>query len=176
MKMTHRAAGFFAVWILLSGFVWGCAPVISSPVREQAVLNLSLSEVQDAPHHYRGKVVIWSGRILKVENKHGGTWLEILEHPADSRGKPKDLNRSRGRFLAVDSRFLDGALFAPGRLVTVAGEITGYETRPMGEITYRYPVLRVLEIYLWPEERYYYYDPWYDYPPVWWHFYYGRDW
>ncbi|MBC7360178.1 MAG: Slp family lipoprotein [Desulfacinum sp.] len=156
----------------------GCAHVVSPDIRRQARWDLAVSEVRKNPDFYRGKVVIWSGRILSGENLAGGTVLEILDLPADRQGKPSDFTRSGGRFLARDKRFLDTALYAPDRLVTVAGTVAGAETRRVGQVPYTYPVLDVLELHLWPEEPLVVRDPYYydRYPPIWWHFYFGRGW
>ncbi|MGQ9669617.1 Slp family lipoprotein [Desulfosoma sp.] len=167
--------GFSAGLLVLSG----CAHVISPQVRQQAAMNLSLEEVRRNPKAYRGKVVIWSGKILSGENKSDGTWLEILELPADRQGKPSSTTRSDGRFLAKASRFLDTALYAPNRLVTVAGTLTETEERRVGAVPLVYPVVTVLEMHLWPEEPLIVRDPYDDcgrYPPIWWRFYFGHGW
>jgi outer membrane lipoprotein len=49
---------------------------------------------------------------------------------------------------------LDPYLFRKGRRITVAGEIQGDQTGPLGEMDYRYPPLLSKQIYLWPD--YYY--------------------
>ncbi len=165
------------LWILLFAFA-GCGHVISSAVREHVTWNLTLAEVRQNPDFYRGKVVVWSGKILSGENKPEGTWLEILQLPADRRGKPSDSTRSEGRFLAKTKSFLDTALYAKDRLVTVAGTIVGKEERILGRVPYTYPVLDIQEIYLWPEEPDVVWDPYYydRYPPIWWHMYFGYGW
>jgi len=64
---------------------------------------------------------------------------------------------------------LDPAIFAPKRLVTIAGSLDGNNTRTIGEHPYTYPVVHVEHIYLWPipsRAAHYYrspywYDPWY---------------
>lgn len=172
----RRMQFLFYLWI-----VWmsaGCAHVISSPVREQATMNLGVEEVRRNPDFYKGKVVIWSGKILSGENRADGTWFEVLELPADRQGKPSDSTRSGGRFLAKEPRFVDTALFAPNRLVTIAGTLTGSEQRTVGAVPYVYPVVTVMEMHLWPEEPVVIRDPYYydRYPPIWWRFYFGHGW
>lgn len=173
MRRAKVLLCFLAMWLTA-----GCAHVISPQVREQATLNLGLEEVRRNPGFYKGKVVIWSGKILSGENKSDGTWLEILEMPADRQGKPSDSTRSGGRFLAKDPRFVDTALYAPNRLVTVAGTITGAEERNVGAVPYVYPVVTVMEMHLWAEEPVVVRDPYYydRYPPIWWRFYFGHGW
>ncbi|MEJ5347529.1 MAG: Slp family lipoprotein [Desulfosoma sp.] len=162
------------------GLLAGCAHVISPEVRQQAAMNLTLEEVRRNPDFYKGQVVIWSGKILAGENKSDGTWLEILELPADRQGKPSSTTRSGGRFLAKESRFLDTALYAPNRLITVAGTISGKEQRFVGDVPYVYPVVTIMEMHLWPEEPLIVRDPYgdscYHHPPIWWRFYFGHGW
>jgi outer membrane lipoprotein len=56
----------------------------------------------------------------------------------------------------------------------VAGEITGQETRPLGAMQYRYPVLMIKELHLWAKETVTYVYPRYyrgfwdwSYPYTW---------
>jgi outer membrane lipoprotein len=51
--------------------------------------------------------------------------------------------------------FLDPAIYASGRKLTVAGQVEGKVVRPLKEINYTYPVLSAREHYLWrPEDVY----------------------
>ncbi|KXK29848.1 MAG: hypothetical protein UZ01_01824 [Candidatus Brocadia sinica] len=141
----------------------GCAPVISKQVRDQARPDIAFGEVLSDPEQYKGRMIILSGVIIETKNTKEGTLLEVLQCPAGYRGKPKDADETGGRFLALDSRYLDVDVFAKGRSVTIAGEIQGKRTLPLGEIEYTYPLISVKEIYLWPVEknypsRYYYYN------------------
>ena len=69
-------------------------------------------------------------------------------------------------------------MYAAGRRISVIGTVTGVEERKVGELPYRYPVIAVERIRLWPQEvaEYgayypypwgawpygpYYYDPYY---------------
>jgi outer membrane lipoprotein len=171
--------------LLLCMVLWmsaliGCAPVISSNLRTEADPYLTFSLVQKAPSQFKGKIVIWSGSIIKTTNTPQGTLIEVLQHAADSRGKPVDTDHSEGRFMALDPKFLDPAIYAAGRLITVAGEIEGSRTQRMGEIDYLYPYLGVKELYLWPKEQDYYhypyYDPYYYDRPLWWQMRFGTGW
>lgn len=148
-----------------------CAPVISKQIREQVRPDLTFGEVLNDPERCKGQMIILSGIIIETENTKEGTLLQILQRPAGFRGKPKDVDETGGRFLALDSRYLDVTVFSKGRAVTIAGEVQGKRTLSLGEIEYTYPLIYVKEIYLWPIEksypdRYYYYDYW------WWRGYY----
>lgn len=81
---------------IASFFFIGCAPVISKQVRIQVRKDLTLSVVSKNPKDYEGETVLWSGIIVKSQNTEEGTLIEVLQKPANRRGKPKDVDRSEG--------------------------------------------------------------------------------
>jgi len=156
--------------------VAGCAPVISKDISDQVARDLSFKEVLQDPEAYGGKVVLWGGVIIKADNQKEGTLIEVLQKPTDREGRPKTVDHSDGRFLALYDGFLDVAIYSSGREVTVAGEIREKRVLPLGHIQYAYPLILVRQLHLWPElrkERLYPYR--YPYPrpygpyPWWWH-------
>ena len=176
-KKIKILQSFFGLLFMLSGFfsLTGCAPVISKQLREQAAKELTLSVVLKNPDAYKGKTVLCSGVIISSVNLKEGTMIEVLQKPADRQGKPKDVDESEGRFLALNPGYLDVAIYNGGRKITVAGVIKGKKIQRLGEIEYSYPLIRVKEIHLWPvekEERVYYPYPCWHYPwwyyPYWW--------
>ena len=128
-----------------------CAPGISSEVRALVDPRLSYAEVAAHPEVYRGKVLIVAGTIIEAKNLREGTQLEILQYPTGSRGHPQTDQLSGGRFLVLAPEYLETAVYRPGRAITVAGEVTGQRELPLGETTYRYPVLVPHELHLWQE-------------------------
>jgi len=134
----------------------GCAPVISKQVREQVRPDVTFREVLNDPEQYKGQMIILSGIIIETENTKEGTLLQVLQRPAGFRGKPKDVDETGGRFLALDSRYLDVNVFTQGRAVTIAGEVQGKRVLPLDKTEYTYPLIHVKEIYLWPVGKRYY--------------------
>ena len=159
-------------------FIAGCTPVISKQLREEAAKELTLSVVLKNPDDCKGKSVFWGGVIISSVNLKEGTMIEVLQKPSDMQGKPKNVDESEGRFLALNPGYLDVAIYNRGRKVTVAGEVQGKKMQRLGEIEYSYPLISVKEIHLWPlekEERGFYYPcPCRHYP--WWygHYWYWR--
>lgn len=133
---------------LFSMAMTGCAPAISKNIRAEA-LDVSFARLAKDPDAYKGRTVIYSGTILNAVNTSAGTELTIIQHPSMPGYRPETRDRSDGRFLALDSRFLDPALYSPGREITVAGVVDGKQTLPVGETKFDYPVLRVRELHLW---------------------------
>ena len=75
--------------------------------------------------------------------------------------------------MALCEGYLDPAIYSKGRQVTLAGRVLGTRTDTVGEITYVYPLLACLEVYLWPPmpdtRTLYPYDYWWPwYGPYWW--------
>jgi outer membrane lipoprotein len=106
---------FFSLIIVGYGLLAfsGCAPVISKQLRGQVAKDLTLSVVLKDPEAYKGETVLWSGVIISSVNLKEGTMIEVLQKPADMRGKPKDVDESEGRFLALYPGYLDVAIYNP---------------------------------------------------------------
>ncbi len=70
---------------------------------------------------------------------------------------------TNGRFLVRTPEFLDPAIYAPGRRLTVLGTVAGRSERRVGDLPYVYPVISAERIKLWPKET-----PWVggEYPPL----------
>ncbi len=166
--MSNRFQWFLLLFFAI--FLTGCAHVISKDLRLSADPSLTFGQVHQNSNAYKGKMVVWGGEIVETVNqKDGATQIEVIQSPLDWRGEPKGTHLSAGRFLVLVNEYLDPYVYRKGRKITVAGEILGEKTKPLGEMEYRYPVLSSKQIYLWPEYyhypySYYYYDPWWYYP------------
>lgn len=158
------------IWFLLL-WLTACATNVPEAIREAPPGNLTLADVQRDVAAYIGQRVRWGGRIAAVENRAKETLLDIVAQPLDSDGRPHSGDTSLGRFLTRVDGFLDPAVYAKGRLVTVAGSVEGALTRPIGEYPYRYIAVKADTVKLWePVERQVRYrDPFYDpfYDPFW---------
>lgn len=171
---TWKNIGALLVFVVMTGS--GCAHVISEDVRNQVDEGITFRQVFQNPDAYKGKVVVWGGAIIKMTHQKDGTLVEILQKPLEMDDQPADSDRSGGRFLAFYKGFLDDAVYAKGRRITVAAEVVGSRKMPLGEIEYTYPFVTIKEIHLWPERirepypPYWYYPGWYD---PWWYPWYG---
>ncbi len=150
-----------------------CVHVISKDLRAQVDKAITFKDVLADPDAYKGRVVIWGGSIIEAGNQKDGTLLEVLQKPMGLDGRPKEGDVTEGRFLALYPGFLDTAVYARNREVTVAGEIQGKVARPIGQVEYNYPLISAGEIHLWPERPREIYAPYWSYPwgypyPWWW--------
>jgi outer membrane lipoprotein len=162
--------------LLAAGFMASCAP-FSREIMSRVDENLTYRSVQQDPDRYLGKTVLWGGVIVEIINKQKETELKVRETEVDIEKRPKDLDRSAGRFIVRYEGFLDPAIYQAGREITVAGEVVGKEVLPLGNARYSYPVILAKEIHLWEREQpvrpyypYYwepFWGPWYPYPYRW---------
>jgi len=120
MKLNHKKRLIFGFAFIFYGlfFLSCCSPVISKQLREQVAKELTLGLVLKDPDTYKGKTILWSGVIIRSVNLKEGTMIEVLQKPADMQGKPKDVDKSDGRFLALNPGYLDVAIYNGGRKVT----------------------------------------------------------
>jgi outer membrane lipoprotein len=124
----------------------------------------------------RGVKVRWGGTIVVATPAEEETCLEIIDHPLDRQARPRQTDRTAGRFIACAPGFFDPGVYRLGREVTVVGVLGEPRTGKIGDHSYQYPQVRAETVYLWPERAEetwgYYPDPfWY---PYWYHPYYYR--
>jgi outer membrane lipoprotein len=155
------ASGVF--FLLISG----CAYPISKELRQEANKELTFLTVLQNPTAYVGSIVIWGGKIIETDNIAGGSEILVLEIPLDYQEMPESERYSRGRFIAKSPTFLDPEIYEKGRKITIAGEIIGKETEPLGKTKYTYPLILIKQIHLWRKIRLYPYSPpYYWYGPT----------
>ena len=145
-------------------------------IRHAPDADVSLSQVRAAPEQFRGATVRWGGSIVAVRNLRDESVIEVVARRLEHGGRPLDEDRSDGRFLARVKGFVDPAIYAAGREVTVRGTVTGMVEQTIGEHRYAYAQVVAEDVYLWPPrlppQTYYYepfWDPWY---PWGWPYYY----
>lgn len=162
-------AGLLGV-ALLAGCASNVPKAISAPPADSPLV----AEVRADVQQFIGAHVRWGGTIALVENHANETWIEIVGRELGRSGQPRLTDRSSGRFIAVIDGFLDPALYAEGRELTVAGVVEDEITRKIGDYDYSFPRVRVDDYMLWPPRpepapyeypRHWYYDPWYPWYP-----------
>lgn len=157
----------------------GCASHIPNEIRQAPQNNPIVAEVRTDPDRFVGSEIRWGGVIASVENLQAQTRLEIVARDLRNSGRPLNDDFSPGRFLADVEGFLDPAVYAADREITVFGVVLGSKDKPIGQYPYRYPVISVKQHLLWEplpkRDPYHYpsywYDPWYD--PWYRHHYWG---
>ena len=173
--------------LLLAVLSGGCATAFPESVMATVNTQITADGLLSAPDAFKGARVILGGEILGVQPRPGLTEVELLTRRLRGDDSPERTDQSPGRALLHTAEFLDPAVYAPGRRITVVGVVAGVEERKIGEVPYRYPLITVELIRLWPRDivvapAYYpypwgfgpygYYDPFYygarRYYPGWW--------
>lgn len=127
----------------------GCAAGISKQSRSQVTYLGAFADLQQNSRDLIGEIVLLGGKIIATQNREGTTELTILHLPLNNSDRPKDTDRSEGRFLVIADRFLDPAVYTRGHWITVVGELVSSEKRLIGELEYLYPKIKAQEIKLW---------------------------
>lgn len=165
---------FLPVALLVLLLLSGCAHVMSQEARQKADPSLTFEKLRQFPDAAVGKYAILGGEIASVTNGKGENTLEVVQFPLGRDEYPDTDRRSYGRFLAVTKEFLDPVVYKQGKMVTIFGQVQGKRSQKIGETDYVYPVISILELYLWPPEPMVvtsplgplpgpYYDPWWYY-------------
>jgi outer membrane lipoprotein len=160
------------LWMLIGWFAlvgMGCTHVISETLRQQAQPPVSFAELRTNPDALKGRTVILGGEILRTTNLRDGTRLEVLQRPLGESEVPKLTDTTGGRFMAFCKEYLDPAVYAERRRITVAGQVMGTYAGKVGEVDYTYPLISCEETHLFPtasaELRRYATYPWWHGDP-----------
>lgn len=140
------------LWLLFALLLLGgCAGRALTPEQtaRRAVTPLM---VVDQPAAHEGRLVEWGGILIATHNRADHTLLEILAYPLDAQGRPQRDGSPLGRFLAIHDGYLETMEYAPGRLVTVGGPISGIRRGRVGEREYVYTAVQARALRLWPRQ------------------------
>ncbi len=149
MEKRKNLTGTVILLFLVAEWLSGCAPVFPREALDRVNRTITFKGLQKDPEQFLGAWVMAAGVILSTKTTKDGSAVEILQKPMDRDGRPLDTDATDGRFLAQTSEFLDEAVYHPGRLITVIGEVAGKKMMPIDEITYQYPLLTVKALHLW---------------------------
>ncbi len=149
MSKAHAAIGALGAAVAAALLIQGCAPPFPKEDRDKVDRKVTFRELKADPDRYKGKWLMLSGVIVAAKNMKEGTTLEVLQKPADDQGRPYETDETGGRFLVESDKFLDTAVYYPGRELAVIAEVAGQRTLPVDQIQYQYPVLTAKAIHLW---------------------------
>jgi len=124
----------------------------------------------------RGERVRWGGKIVVTTPEAQETCIEIIDHPLDRQGRPRQTDHTAGRFMACAPGFFDPGVYRLGREITVVGVLGEPRTGKIGDHIYQYPQVLAETVYLWPErvedawgpyypDLFWYPYPYWYYPP-----------
>lgn len=104
----------------------------------------------EKPQLSTGKKVIWGGTILDTQNLKNKTQIEVLAYPLNASHRPLQENKPLGRFIIHQTGYLEANNYAPGRQLSVLGNIIHFQKGKVGESSYSYPLIQAEQLYLWP--------------------------
>jgi len=142
-------AGLFVIAL----FLHGCTYAISPAFVDRADKTVSFEKLQADPESHKGKILILGGTIFQTSGAQQGTLIEVIQKQLDYWGKPERTRSTGGRFLILHPSSLDPMIYAPGREITIAGEVQGVGSPTPGEQRYEYPLLISRELKLWEQDR-----------------------
>ena len=176
IRHSGPPVGFALAALLLTGCV--SSQLVSPEMEPRIARDLSFESLKVEPEKFNGRMVVVGGKVLGAKRLREGTRIEVLQLPLDGSDIPRlNLVASKGRFLALQTDFLDPATIPAGTLVSMIAEVVGVTTMPLDEVDYHYPLLKVSMLKIWGESdslRYGYWPPiWAPYPygpygPMWW--------
>ena len=125
--------------------------VVPKELEEQVNRDISFSQLLEAPLEHKGQILVIGGQVLSAKRLKHASQIEVLQLPLNRHMQPvESLQKSKGRFLALQEIFLDPATFPVGTRVTVVGEVSGMVTLPLDETTYDFPALVIKRLTVWP--------------------------
>jgi outer membrane lipoprotein len=150
-RRTRNVLIAFTGLIAATMLVTACASVISQSTLDRVDRTIAFQEIQGDPERFVGKTVLLGGVIVTTDVKKEATWVEVVQKPLDWEKMPEDTDLSYGRFLVLFDGFMDPAIYARGRKITVAGDVQGKKVLPIMEIHYTYPVIVPREHHVWTD-------------------------
>jgi len=127
----------------------GCAPPFPKDLLDKVNTTVSFPALREDPDKHKGALVMLGGMIVDSKNLKEGTIIEVLQKPLDNEARPLNTDATDGRFIVTSDKFLDAAVYHPGRLITIIGEVVGRKTQPLGELEYQYVLITAKELHLW---------------------------
>lgn len=140
-----------ALWLVLvlTGLLAGCASVKFEGT--ETALDVTPRLAAEAGASLQGTVV-WGGRIVAIQNLEYGTEFQVLAVPLNGSNVPQVDEVSTGRFIALFDGFLEPQDYAPGRFVTLAGQLDGTVEGSVGDAPVRFALVRTSQVHLWPRD------------------------
>lgn len=97
-----------------------------------------------------GQRILWGGNIVATRNLARHTEVVVLAYPLDAQMQPLISTSALGRFVLIWPGYLESADYAPGRRLSIIGDLDGLRDELLGESRYIYPVIQAQYLYLWP--------------------------
>ncbi len=140
--------------ILFAVLPTACAvtPPFDSAKLSGADKTLSYQQAVTDSGTLRGRRIVWGGRIIETRNLAQRSEVVVLAYPLDAQMQPLTSTPALGRFVLIWPGYLESADYAPGRRLSVIGDLDGVRDEALGESRYLHPLIQAQYLYLWPLE------------------------
>lgn len=146
MPLKPSTAACAALGLMATLLLGGCATPIDIGGADSTLTPRQAATDTPVPQ----RTVAWGGAIVAARNLREHTEIEVLAYPLDYRHQPNIAAKPTGRFIAIHPGYLETVDYAPGRLITLVGFVTGTRDGEVGEARYVYPLVAIGRLYLWP--------------------------
>lgn len=147
--MSHRIILAVTLLIMSMQLIGGCTTPYDIGNADPRVTPVEAAQdVAGMLNH----TVAWGGLIAASKNLKNKSELEVVGYPLDSEHRPEHDAKPTGRFLVIQSGYLETVDYAPGRLITVVGTVMETRAGTVGEAKYVYPVVTASKLHLWPKQ------------------------
>jgi len=163
-KGKMKQIRYFVITIYLL-FLCGCLtarPFAPSYFRKSLTPAIKFWQIYQDPNQHIGENILVGGVIAEIRNYSQKTEIEIMQKPLDDNDIPIKSAYSGTKFLALYDGYLDRLIYAPGRLMTIAGTVIEKRVKKGNVRSYIYPVIMIQFYRLWPSQEPYYYLPWFQ--------------
>ena len=147
-----KLKAFFTIGLMV--LATACGSAIPKESLKRVDPEITFQRLIKDPEGCKGKVVLVGGQIVSTTVREDESWVEVVQQPLDWKQRPQNTDVSYGRFLVRFQGFLDPAIYAAGKKITVLGEVLGKKVQPLNEMEYTYVVLLPQEHYLWKPDNY----------------------
>jgi outer membrane lipoprotein len=132
----------------------GCAatPPFDKTTLIQVDRGVSYTQAAQEPELVAKRQVLFGGTIVSLRNLPQSSELVILAFPLNDSERPDTSVAPLGRLIVTQPGYLEGTTYGTGRLLSIRGVLDGVRTEPLGETSYRYPVLQAVQLHLWPDD------------------------
>ena len=127
----------------------------SSPAKfdtQNIDLNITPQQVSSETDFADDTQVLWGGVIVSSENLQNVTQFEVLAYPLDSNQRPDTDKTAEGRFIAIQQGYLEINDYKQGKQISISGTLQDLRTGSIGETTYTYPVINIVQLHLWEKK------------------------
>lgn len=146
MRWQNRAA--LVGWCLgpVLGALAGCSSVVPDALRAEVDPRLMYAQFAGDPDHYRGRLVLVGGEVLRVQPTGRDLELTLAERPLSPLDESPLLSRASQGDVVVLVPGAARAGFREGQVLTVVGAVMGRESPADPQSP---PRLEARHIYVW---------------------------